>query len=199
MTSGGGTLKELKDMTLEELWRLFPIILKKHNHDYAAWYEEERDNLLRILSGCGVCRVNHIGSTAVDGLLAKPIVDILLELPAGYEMDIISRRLADGGWLQMYQDSAKNTLGFNKGYTPNGFDEKVYHLHVKPMGDWGELYFRDYLRQHPDTARQYEALKRGLLKQFKHDRDAYTNEKSSFVEEHTQKARAEFPARYLRV
>jgi GrpB-like predicted nucleotidyltransferase (UPF0157 family) len=72
--------KELSEMTLEELWELFPIILKKHNKDYKSWYEVEKQRLVRCVDKQAIIRVSHIGSTAVDGLLAKPTVDILLEI-----------------------------------------------------------------------------------------------------------------------
>lgn len=72
--------KELSEMTLEELWKLFPIILKEHNTAYRGWYEIEKQKLLSYIDGKGIKRINHIGSSAVEGLIAKPTVDILLEI-----------------------------------------------------------------------------------------------------------------------
>lgn len=190
-------LKELKDMSLEELWQLFPIILKEHNPDYAIWYDEEEKSLACILDNYHVCRISHIGSTSVDGLIAKPIVDILLELPDAYDLDAIAGVLQNSGWIVMARDDTEKTLDLNKGYTPSGFADKVYHLHIRRSGDWDELYLRDYLRQYPHAARQYEALKQSLKMQFEHNRDAYTNAKSDFITMHTRKAREEFPGRYL--
>ena len=60
------------------------------------------------------------------------------------------------------------------GYTDNGFAEKVYHLHLRLEGDHDELYFRDYLIEYPQAAKEYEQLKLSLWKQFEHDRDGYT-------------------------
>lgn len=190
-------MKELEDMSLEELWQLFPIILQNHNPSYALWYEEEKSSLMQTLQDFPVCRINHIGSTSVKGLIAKPIVDILLELSQDYDMDCALNRLQNRGWILMQKYDMQQTLDLNKGYTPAGFAEKVFHLHVKPLGDWDELYFRDYLQQHSGTARQYETLKQNLLKQFEHNRDAYTNAKSAFIIENTKKARLEFGKRYL--
>ena len=85
----------------------------------------------------------------------------------------------------------------NKGYTPAGFSEKVYHLHVRALGDWDELYFRDYLRKYPKAARQYEELKRSLKEKYEHNRDAYTEAKTAFVQQYSQAAREEFGTRYL--
>jgi len=187
----------MKDMSLEELWQLFPIILKEHNPNYKIWYEEERIDILNALHEHNVCRINHIGSTAVEGLIAKPTVDILLELTDEYEMNSVTNLLQNSGWTEMTRNDAKRTVDLNKGYTPNGFAEKVYHLHVKPSGDWDELYFRDYLRKNVDIAKQYEMLKLKLEKMYKHNRDAYTNAKSEFVAMYSKKAREEFDGRYV--
>lgn len=186
----------LEDMSLEELWELFPIILEKHKVEYKGWFEEEKANLTNILRDYTICRISHIGSTAVEGLLAKPTVDILMEFPTQYEMKPILTLLRSQGWLKMTQNDELKTLDLNKGYMPEGFAKRVFHLHIKPEGDWGELYFRDYLRKYPDVAREYETLKLGLKEQFEHDRDAYTNGKTEFVSKYTQKARKEFARRY---
>ena len=190
-------MKKLKEMSLEELWQLFPIILKEHSPVYVEWYEEEKHNLEELFSEFEILVISHIGSTSVEGLIAKPIVDILLEFPAGYEHDRVSIMLQQAGWTLMIKDDVKQTMDLNKGYLPTGFAEKVYHLHVRPLGDWDELYFRDYLRKYPEFAREYEALKLSLKEKYEHDRDAYTNAKTEFVQRYSQKARAEFGTRYL--
>lgn len=194
---GGAEMKKLEEMTLEELWELFPIILKEHNRDYLKWYEEEKRNLTELFADFDIQRINHIGSTSVEGLIAKPIVDILLEFPEGYDMEDASARLQKAGWILMIEDKERQTLDLNKGYTPEGFAEKVYHLHVRALGDWDELYFRDYLREYPEAAQDYETLKLSLKEKYEHDRDAYTDEKSDFVQKYSQKARQEFGSRYL--
>lgn len=187
-------MKALEEMSMQELWQLFPIELKPHRRLYRHWYEEQRAQLGRVLPHA--VRISHIGSTAVPGLVAKPIVDILLELPAYYEQDTVRSLLEHFGWIFMCGDAAALTMSFNKGYTPAGFAEKVYHLHVRPSGDWDELYFRDYLTGHDEVAGQYARLKSGLKERYEHDRDAYTAAKAGFVAQNTQAARAAFGGRY---
>ena len=189
-------MKILQDMSLKELWQLFPIILRPYNPCYSVWYEEQKTNLVSLLACNTIVRISHIGSTAVLGLKAKPIVDILLELPKSYDVKTVGSVLEANGWLVMASNDAQRALDLNKGYTPEGFAEKVFHLHIKPSGDWGELYFRDYLNSHPDVARKYEALKCALKCQFEHDRDAYTQGKTQFVKKYTALARKEFGHRY---
>ncbi|WP_352403239.1 GrpB family protein, partial [Kandleria vitulina] len=77
-----------------------------------------------------------------------------------------------------------------------GFAKKVYHIHLRYIGDNDELYFRDYMNDHPDIAKDYEALKLSLWKKYKHNRDAYTNAKTSFIKKWTTVAKEEYRERY---
>ena len=80
-------------------------------------------------------------------------------------------------------------LDLCKGYTPQGFADKVFHLHIRHPGDWDEIVFRDCLRQNPAKATEYAALKMSLQKRFKHDRDAYTEAKGDFIRACVKEAR----------
>ena len=191
-------MKELSEMTLEELWQLFPIILKEHNPEYKKWYEIEKEKLIHEFDDILV-RINHIGSTSVEGLIAKPTVDILMEIKNDSNIDKVKEKLLSMGWLLMNStNDPKFRQTYNKGYTKYGFAEKVYHLHVRYYDDWNELYFRDYLREHKDVADEYAKLKLGLWKKYEHDRDGYTDAKSEFVLKVTEKARKEDGGRYIR-
>lgn len=85
-------------------------------------------------------------------------------------------------------------LMFLKGYLPDGFAERVFHIHVRYPGDYDELYFRKYLTLHPEAAAEYVALKYELLNRFEHDRDGYTKAKTAFIRAITEKARKEITA-----
>ena len=189
--------EQLLEMSLQELWELFPIVLQSHNPQYKEWYAAERQSILKTVGMNNVARINHIGSTAVEGLLAKPTIDILLEIVKACNTAQLSENLLQEGWLLMSENSDPLSLVFNKGYTLHGFAEKVFHLHVRHLGDWDELYFRDYLIAHPDVAMVYGDLKRNLLEEFEHNRDGYTKAKSEFILKHTGTARQEFSERYL--
>ena len=78
-------------------------------------------------------------------------------------------------------------ISFCKGYTPSGFSNKVFHLHVKYLGDCDELYFRDYLIDNKNIASDYEKLKLSLKEKYEHDRDGYTKAKSEFNNKYTIK------------
>ena len=80
-------------------------------------------------------------------------------------------------------------LDLSKGYTPQGFAEKVFHLHIRQPGDWDEIVFRDFLRQNPAKAQEYARLKTALQKRFEHNRDAYTEAKGDFICDCVKEAR----------
>lgn len=163
-------------MTLSELWKLFPITLTPHSECWDVWYDEEKRGLEGLLGGG--CRISHIGSTAIAGIMAKPIIDILVELPLE-DMDRAKDILTNSGYICMSESYRRKS--FNKGYTESGYAERVFHIHVRCFGDNDEIYFRDYLNSHPDTANEYERLKLSLLPKYRNDRDAYTDAKTDFV------------------
>ncbi|HBT96047.1 MAG TPA: hypothetical protein DEB24_08270 [Coriobacteriia bacterium] len=178
-----------RGIEVEELWQLFPIRLEKYNPAWVEWYEAEAAALLDLL-GDKVVGIEHIGSTSVRGLTAKPIVDILLQVSPTCDLAVLKTLLSDAGWLLMAERTAPDRRSdWNKGYTPDGFAEKVFHLHIREVGDRDEPYFRDYLSAHPQAAYEYEALKRELAVKYEHDRDAYTEAKGEFVRACTTRAR----------
>lgn len=168
----------LKNMTLDELWELFPIVLAPHNPMWSVWANEEIKALAALLEASTPI-INHIGSTSVPGIKAKPIIDILVEVPVKTDFNQIKILLEDSGYICMVEDCRR--LSFNKGYTPKGYAEKVFHIHVHRVGDNDEILFRDYLLSHPDKAKEYERLKLSLLPGFKNNRDGYTEAKTDFV------------------
>lgn len=185
--------KPLSEMTLEELWTLFPIILTEHRAEWADWYAEEAARLSGIFLQRDI-RFSHIGSTAIRDIWAKPIIDILAELPISLPMEHAKEILVQNGYICMSEQA--NRASFNRGYTSEGFAEKVFHLHLRYAGDHDELYFRDYMNDHAALAKQYEELKRSLWKRFAHDRDGYTLAKTDFIAEHTENAKRYYGNRY---
>ena len=185
--------KELSEMTLEELWQLFPIIIREHDIKWNDQYNEEERFLINILPDNAI--ISHIGSTAINGICAKPIVDILVESEIS-DFSEIKRSLLKHDYLCYAED--EKSIDFNKGYTKEGFAAKVFHLHLREYGDNRELYFRDYMNDNPDIAKEYEKLKISLSKRYEHDRDAYTNAKTDFIKKYTDEAICRYGQRYSR-
>lgn len=187
--------KELSEMTLEELWDLFPIFLVQHDDQWKGYYEEIEAVITDLLKDYQIKRISHIGSTAIQGIWAKNIVDVMVEISEKANMEEIAHILEQNGFIRMSDE--KRRISLNKGYTKEGFADKVYHIHLRYTGDNDELYFRDYLNEHPHIAEEYEALKLELWKRYEHNRDAYTNAKTEFIRKWTAEARRKYVDRYL--
>lgn len=181
--------KKLEDMTLEELWELFPITLSDPQPHWKDRARDEAGILASLLSDLSP-RITHIGSTAVGTIVAKPIIDILVEIPPAVNYSVVMDKMTRAGYICM--SSSATRMSFNKGYTITGFAEDVFHIHIHRTGDCDEIYFRDYLIAHPDVAREYEFLKLSLLPHYHHDRDGYTAAKSEFVARITSAAKREY-------
>lgn len=181
----GSMGKRLSEMTLEELWRLFPIFLTEHKPCWSGWYDEEVGLLKGILPQD--LKYFHIGSTAIGGIMAKPIIDILIAAESKEQLKLSAGLLNARGYIIMSE--SENRISLNKGYTESGFAERVFHIHLRLKGDCDEVYFRDYLIAHPEIAGQYEQLKLRLWREYEHNRDAYTDAKTEFVKKYTEIAK----------
>ncbi|MGE5495543.1 MAG: GrpB family protein [Burkholderiales bacterium] len=189
--------KELSRMTNEELWQLFPIILREHDPSWPGKYSSEKQIIERIIGNENIVRISHIGSTSVPGLLAKPTIDILVEITDGCDTEKIIGGMTEGGYI--FSPKPENPpphMMFLKGYTPEGFKGQAYHVHVRFKGDWSELYFRDYLKDYKSVADEYAALKAELAETYEHDRDGYTDAKTDFINKYTALARELYKDRY---
>lgn len=176
----------------ERLSRLYPIILCEYNPAWVEWFAEEKANLERLIGVENIVRVSHFGSTSVPGLAAKPTVDILLEIEESTHADKLMSALTKPEYICLNPPDMPTPpphLMFLKGYLPDGFAKKVYHIHVRYISDPDEFYFRDYLITHPEVAAEYASLKRRLFRDYEHDRDGYTAAKTAFIRNVTEKAK----------
>ena len=184
--------KKLSEMSLAELWKLFPIYLEEYQPYWKEWYTDEESFLKNRLPK--IDRISHIGSTAISSICAKPIIDILVEIPQNYKLSDYKKMIVKSGYICMSETSNRNS--FNKGYTEKGFAERVFHLHLRCVGDNDELYFRDYLIEHTNIAIEYEKIKMKLWKEYEFNRDGYTNAKTDFIQKYTEKAKLIYGDRY---
>ena len=190
-------LTQKQETDEERRARIYPIILSEYNPAWPEWYAEEKANLERLI-GTNNIQISHFGSTAVPGLMAKPTIDILLEISDDAVIDKLIATLSSPDYIYLHQESNPTIstpslhLMFIKGYLPDGFAEKVYHIHVVRSGNWDErLCFRDYLISHTETAVEYAELKRSLFKDYEHNRDGYTEAKGAFINRITKLAMEE--------
>ncbi len=159
-------------------------------------FEAERAHLLGCLPADVVVRVEHFGSTAVTGLPAKPIIDMLVEVT---DLDAVKERVVPILEAQGYEYLWRPTFGddgepfyawFIKRDPTTG--KRTHHIHMVEADfteHWDRLLFRDHLRAHPDVAEEYGRLKLRLAEEFPDDRVAYTEGKSAFISAVMERAR----------
>jgi len=162
-----------------------------------AWprmFEEEKRHLLDCLPTHLIRRIEHFGSTAIPGLAAKPIVDMLVEVGSLEETKariapVLEAQGYDYFWRATHgEDGPPFYAWFIK---RNSGGVRTHHIHMveSDFEHWDRLLFRDYLIAHPATAKEYEGLKFALARDYPNDRVAYTNGKTEFVVRVTQVAR----------
>ena len=152
-----------------------------HDSRWAAQFAAERNRLLDLLPG-RFAAIEHIGSTAVSGFPAKPIIDILAGLSSISEADGLLEPLCAHGYETSAEFNA--TLGDRRWLMRHACGRRTHHLHLVVFGgeQWvRHLQFRDVLRADGDIATRYERLKQELAEQNRHDRDAYTHAKTAFI------------------
>ena len=171
------------------------ITIAPYDPRWAASFLLEKAHLQSCLPADLIGRIEHFGSTAVAGLAAKPIVDILVQVT---RLEEAKTRIVPVLELQGYDYIWRPTSGddvppfyawFIKRDRTTG--ARTHHIHMVEAGfpQWDALFFRDYLADHADVAREYEALKIRLAAAHPNDRDAYTRGKTAFVSRVTEHAK----------
>jgi GrpB-like predicted nucleotidyltransferase (UPF0157 family) len=189
--------KSLDEMTDEERSQLFPIVLSEYKFYWKENFRKEKVILERAVGIENIVRINHICSTAIPNLISKPTIDILIEIKNDTDIEKLIGKMQSVGYRYIDQPTAPvKHMYFIKGYTPQGFKGKIFHVHIDYSGDWDELYFRDYLLMHPEIAVEYGKLKLELQTKYAHDRDGYTNAKTDFIQQITKMARGEISTKY---
>lgn len=115
-----------------------------------------------------VISLEHIGSTAVPGIKAKPTVDILIEIDRAADIAAFIENMKAAGYqFTRRPENPAPHLMFMKGYGPRGFEGQAFHVHVRYRGEWDEPYFRDLLKARSNLAREYDRLKQDLERKYK--------------------------------
>ena len=142
----------------------------------------EATHLRRALDPALVIDIEHFGSTAIAGLAAKPIIDILIAVRSMVAAQAAITPLLALGYVFWEDNPRKDRMFFVKGMPPHG-ERRTHHVHIMEPGDelQAQLLFRNYLRAHPDEAQRYATLKRDLAHRHRYDREAYTSAKNDYV------------------
>jgi len=171
-------------MTKEQLIAQDSIQIEKYSEHWPVLAQQEITNLEKLFSDFScVMGSQHIGSTAIPGLSAKPIIDLAIGVQNLEAAKILIPVLKDFGYV--YWDANPDTTKyfFAKGMPPFG-SKRTHHIHVMEVThhDWlVRPLFRDYLKENLETKKAYEALKLKLASEFEQDREAYTSSKTAFI------------------
>lgn len=156
------------------------VVVRPHDPRWAQAYEAERGRITGIL-GTDAVAVHHVGSTAIPGICAKPIIDILVELSGLGAADAAAPRMAAAGYEALGEFGLPGRRYFRRN---DAAGTRTHHVHAYEAGSAEiarHLAFRDYLRARPAKAAGYSALKERLAAAHPHDIEAYMDGKDALV------------------
>jgi len=163
------------------------VRLVPYDSTWPLEFAAEAERIERACEGMPL-RLEHIGSTSIPGLAAKPVIDIL----AGRPGNVAGNKYVDA--LRQIGYEHKGAYGIpGRNYFRRG-TPRTHHVHMVSWSSdlWRDhLLFRDYLRLHPEIAREYETIKRELAADYLHDKAQYTDAKGPFVRSIVRRAREE--------
>jgi len=148
------------------------VVLKKYNKEWVNMFETEKRFLEDLLGDIAI-DIQHIGSTAIPGLVAKPIIDMLMAIKSFDIFLKIKLSLENAEYKYRENGSDDKQILFVKG--PEEF--RTHYLHITKLGSsvWkNDIAFRDYLCTHPEAVHEYKNLKESLSLKYADDRKSYT-------------------------
>lgn len=165
------------------------VKIVEYDPRWSTMFTEEAARVWQVLGKDLVVEIEHIGSTAVPGLAAKPIIDLMVGVHSLELAQVAIPALEALGYVYWREDPRPGRMFFVKGMPPYGL-QRTHHIHiVKAYGEfWQRKLFRDYLRAHPNEAKRYEALKLELAARFPKEREGYTDGKAEYIQAVMEKA-----------
>ncbi|HET7529021.1 MAG TPA: GrpB family protein [Candidatus Saccharimonadales bacterium] len=163
------------------------VRLEPYDPAWAKAFQDEKAELESYLDRKNIIKIYHVGSTSIPGIMAKPLIDILMVVKSTKQAKDWAPRLETHGYH--LREDVPDHLMLAKGPEYN----RTVHLHI---GEWNEEYvnttvlFRDYLITHPKAAADYEQLKKGLAGRYADDRKSYSASKKDFIYKVIQAAQA---------
>ncbi|HVG35236.1 MAG TPA: GrpB family protein [Pyrinomonadaceae bacterium] len=167
------------------------IIIADYDPRWPMLYAQERELILSLMAQ-DLAAIEHIGSTAVPGLGAKPIIDIMAAVRSLRDAERCIEPLARIGYE--YVPEFEDVMPERRYFRKSAGRTRTHHLHMVELSSdfWRRhLLFRNFLRAHPSTAHQYYCLKKELARKFRTKREAYTDAKTSFIEDIVKRAQME--------
>ena len=157
-----------------------------YNPNWKEMYKEESEKIKNVLSDI-IIDIHHIGSTAIPGIKAKSVIDILVEVKDIEGVDQYNHKMRELGYEVMGEYGIPKRRFFRKGE-----NNRTHHIHIFQAGNeeiGRHINFKEYLIARPDKAREYSKLKEKLANKYNYDVENYTNGKSDFIKEIDRKAK----------
>lgn len=189
-----GQLKKSLEQRIEEAIRE-EISIAPYDPEWPNLYENQAVFLRGKLPQSVVIKIEHFGSTAVPGLAAKPVIDVLVQVTSLEETkeQVVPILEAEGYDYFWRTDVSPAYAWFIK---RDSKGKRTHHIHMVAADSklWERLYFRDYLREFPKEAKRYAELKRSLAETYPNDRIAYTEGEAEYVKAITERAKRHYGA-----
>lgn len=190
----------LKDKNIETIWEEYPMDFVEYRNIWAKKYTEEEEIIFEEMEEGkleGVLRISHIGSTAIIDMIAKPVIDIMIEIRDKADLIKLEKDLENIGYtINKYPQGEEPKLIAYKGYDKLETNGYVYHLYIRYLKKWDAHYFRDHLNRNEEARKKYRDLKLDLDERYKDDRLSYRKGKIDFIKEVVEKEK-EFYRKYL--
>ena len=162
------------------------VKLSRHHKEWGRLFRKEKELLLSAFKNERI-KIEHVGSTAIAGISAKPIIDMLMAVPSNIQK-VFYKKLKELGYLDRGQQGVRGQRLFVKGSE----NKRTHYLHLTGENSkfWKEhILFRDYLREHKIARDEYNVLKKKLAEKFANRRSLYTKAKAEFIEGIIKKAK----------
>ena len=163
------------------------VLLYPYSEEWVKEFEKEKEILTNLLKGIE-CKIEHVGSTSIKGLSAKPIIDIAIGTNDVETAIVIGDILKENNYDVENQLDTKGEIFVGKGSVTC----RTHYIHIQKIGStyWNNfMYFKTYLLNHPETVKEYENLKKELSVKYQDDRKKYTASKNEFISSVLEKAK----------
>lgn len=177
----------LYELKKEDWNRLYPIHLVDHDSNWSLVFEKEKELILSQIGYMKPAQIEHVGSTSISGIRAKPYIDILIVVSEEWMFsEELIDKMSEIGYtyfLVPKMDQIESYMSFGKGYNLDGTPEQIFHIHLCPKDNFmvNQVEFRNRLRANSVLAKAYETIKNESAEKFRNDRGGYRNSKSDFI------------------
>ena len=169
--------------------RMGEVRLEKSNKEWKESFEIEKENLGKIFKGIAL-KIEHVGSTSIEGISAKPIIDIAVAVKKLNDFEKVRDEFYNIKDYSIKEDSPSDEILVRKG-NPEEITHFIHIMEYNSERYKNQILFRDYLRTHEAERVEYEELKIKLAKKYKNDRKKYTANKNDFIQKVLKRAREE--------